>query len=58
MNDYRKLSLVIGRKVNFVKNGTQFTATAKDILDDGSLVVTTENGEEIMLNSGEISIKL
>lgn len=58
MNDYRKFSLVIGRNVNFVKNGINYTAKAEDILDDGSLLVITENGEEILLNSGEISIKL
>lgn len=58
MDDYRRLSLVIGRNVSFIKNGVNHTAKAENILDDGSLVVITEKGEEMLLNSGEISIKL
>ena len=58
MDDYRRFSLVIGRRISFEKNGIPFLATAKDIQDDGSLLVVTESGEEMLLNSGEISIKL
>lgn len=58
MDDYRKYSLVLGKKVSFLRNGTQYTATAKSISDDGSLLVITDDGEEMMLNSGEISVRL
>ncbi len=58
MDDYRKLSLVIGKKVHFIQNGVSYIATAKDILNDGCLLVETEDGNEILLNSGEISIKI
>ncbi len=58
MEDYRKYSLVLGKNIRFNRNGIDHTAIAENILDDGGLVVLTENGERIVLNSGEISIKL
>ena len=57
MEDYRKYSLVLGQKIRFNRNGIDHTAIAENILDDGGLAVLTENGERIILNSGEISIK-
>ncbi len=58
MEDYRKYSLVIGNEIDFCRNGINYTAKAKDILDDGSLLVITDSGEEIALNGGEISVRL
>lgn len=58
MEAYRKYSLVLNKTVNFTRNGTEYSATATNILNDGSLEVTTKNGEVMLLNSGEISIKL
>lgn len=58
MNDYRRHSLVIGKTVTFNRNGVDYTAVAKEIADDGTLAVITDSGEEIRLNSGEISVKL
>ncbi len=58
MEEYRKRSLVLGNKINFSRNGTEYTATALKIHDDGGLEALTENGETLILNSGEISIKL
>lgn len=58
MEDYRRHSLVLGKTVFFEKNGEGIYAKAIGIRDDGTLEVTAENGERILLNSGEISIKL
>lgn len=58
MDEYRKHSLVLGNTVYFTRNGTDYTAKAESISDDGSLTVVTESNEKIVLNSGEISIKL
>lgn len=58
MDAYRAYSLVLGNTVNFNRNGKNYIAEAKDILDDGSLVVLTDEHERIVLQSGEISIKL
>ncbi len=58
MEDYRKYSLVLGKTVYFSKNGNDYTAIAKSITDNGELCVVTQEGEEMVLNSGEISVKL
>lgn len=58
MELYRDYSLVLGRDINFERNQVKYKAKAVAINDDGSLEVVTENGEKMLLNSGEISIKL
>ncbi len=58
MEEYRNRSLVLGQTVYFTRNGTDYTAKAEEILDDGSLAVITDKNERIVLQSGEISIKL
>lgn len=58
MNDYRNYSLVLGKAVTFTRNGVSYSAVAKNITDSGELLVTTDSGETMLLNSGEISIKL
>ena len=55
--DYKARSLVLGKEVNFVQNGVEYTAKAVDIDNRGQLVVHTRNGE-MRLNSGEVSVKL
>ena len=58
MDDYRARSLVLGKTVSFTRNSVDYTASADFIDDNGELSVTTSNGEKILLNSGEISVKL
>ena len=58
MNEYRRRSLVLGEKIVFTRNGADYVATANEILDNGGLSVITDENEEIVLQSGEISIKL
>ena len=58
MDEYRSRSLVLGKTVTFNRNGIIYEATAKTIRDDGELEVVLENGEMMLLNSGEISVKL
>lgn len=57
MDDYRKHSMVLGKEITFTKNDILYKATATEILDDGGLSVITEEGEAMVLNSGEISIR-
>ncbi len=57
MEKYRKYSLVLGKEITFIRNGINYSATAENILDDGSLEVVTDRGERMVLSSGEISIK-
>ncbi len=58
MDTYREKSLVLGKNITFCRNGINYTATALDILNDGSLKVITHENEIIYLNGGEMSIKL
>lgn len=57
LNDYKAHSLVLGKQVQFTKNGAAMTGKAVDIDDKGQLIVITDNGKEI-LNSGEISVRI
>lgn len=54
---YRKHSMIIGRKINFIEKGRVTAATALAIDENGGLIVETENGKKLTLRSGEISIR-
>lgn len=58
MERYREYSLVLGKTVNFNRNGIDYRATAVAIHDNGELEVALDSGERMILNSGEISVKL
>ncbi len=53
----RKKSIVLGKKINIIKNNKTISVKAVDINDEGELVVEYENGETENLISGEISLK-
>jgi BirA family biotin operon repressor/biotin-[acetyl-CoA-carboxylase] ligase len=57
MDDYRRCSCVLGKKVIFTRNGISHEGTAVSIGDTGGLKVVMNNGEITVLNSGEISLK-
>ncbi|MCM1286419.1 MAG: biotin--[acetyl-CoA-carboxylase] ligase [Acetobacter sp.] len=54
---YRSHSLVIGEKIKFIRNGAATLATAAAIDETGGLVVRLEDESEIILRSGDISIR-
>ncbi len=58
VQEYRKRSLVIGRKIQVIANGTVKNAVACGIDDDCRLLVRYEDGSEESLSSGEISVRL
>ena len=53
---YKQQSLVLGRQVSFSQNGADYQGLAKDISDSGQLLVQLTDGQEIWLNSGEVSL--
>ena len=53
---YKQHSLVLGREVSFNQNNTNYKGLAKDVSDSGQLLVQLDNGQEIWLNSGEVSL--
>lgn len=58
IEDYRKLSNVIGKKVRFTSGKSWVEAKALDVDQDGGLVVELENGEKQVLRTGEITLRL
>ena len=58
MDSYRLHSLVLGKTVSFNRNGNAYQAVATAIHDNGELEVILDSGEAMILNSGEISVKL
>lgn len=54
---YKDNSLLLGRIVTFEKNNKKYEAKATDINGSGNLVVETSEGEEMILSSGEVSVK-
>lgn len=58
MAEYREKSLLIGRRIHVLGADGGYDATAESILDDGSLLVTEENGQQRILSSGEVSVRL
>lgn len=54
---YRQNSLLTGKKITFIKDNTEFSATACDIDNSGNLLVTLPDGRHLSLNSGEITLK-
>ena len=53
---YKKRSMVLGRQVTFSQKGADYQGLAKDISDSGQLLVQLTDGQEIWLNSGEVSL--
>lgn len=56
IDEYKRYSLVLGKKISFKMSGNTFIGVATDINADGNLVVLLENGKELTLNAGEISL--
>lgn len=53
---YKEKSLVLDKRVTFVENQLSYIGLATDITDSGQLVVRLDDGQEKVLNSGEISL--
>lgn len=58
IDEYRSLSIVVGKDVVFVKNGIETTGFATEIDRDGGLVVRLSDGSETVLNTGEVSVRI
>lgn len=58
MNEYRKYSLVIGKKVTYFTETSMDEVDVIDIDDNGCLVVKNTNGEVKAFYDGEIRIKI
>lgn len=57
IDDYRARSMIIGEKIDFIRDGIVTPATAVSIDETGGLLVETDSGEHLTLRSGEITIR-
>lgn len=57
LDEYRALSLVIGRQITFERNGQVFTGKAVSVDSEAALVVLRSDGGTEILNSGEITVR-
>lgn len=57
-NEYKNRLMLIGKNVTVYNADEQYEATVTDLDESFRLCVKTKSGEEIYLNSGEVSTKL
>lgn len=55
---YRSLSMILDKQISFILNNKKIYGIAKDITDNGELIVISQNKNIYTLNSGEISIEI
>lgn len=53
---YKEKSLVLKNTISFEKDGKDYTGFVRDINEKGNLIVETDCGKELIINSGEIRI--
>ncbi|HQC54308.1 MAG TPA: biotin--[acetyl-CoA-carboxylase] ligase [Clostridia bacterium] len=56
IEEYKQISLVLGKTITFMYNNECVTGVATDINDKGHLIVRLPNNSYLTLNSGEISL--
>ena len=58
LKEYRERSVIIGKTVFCANSGGEFPVKVESIDDNARLIVTTVCGERLILNSGEVRIKI
>ena len=58
IDDYRRCSMVIGKKIDFYRNNVKQTAKAMNIDRNGGLIVMLADGTVTTLTSGEVTVRL
>lgn len=57
LEDYRRYSTVLGKRVVWTDAGVSREGRAEEITQDGALVVCTDDGERVTLATGEITLR-
>lgn len=57
MEEYKKHSIVLGKEVVCMRANERFVGVAEQITDQGALVVRDEDGNAMIMDSGEISLR-
>ena len=58
LEDYRSHSMVIGRPITWIENGVSCEGTALAIDEAGALLVRNAKGDDAVLRTGEISVRI
>lgn len=58
VDDYRKLSIVLGKEIHYNEGDAQICARALDIDSEGGLMVELNDGSVRVLKTGEITVRL
>jgi len=54
---YREYSITLGRRVRVIGLNETFEALALDVLEDGSLLVRLDDGREMPVHAGDVSVR-
>lgn len=57
IDEYKRYSVVIGKRIKVICTGSEYFATAVDIDNDARLVVKDDNGNIHTLSSAEVSVR-
>lgn len=57
LNEYKNLCVSLNRRVGFTRNNQLHTGTAVDISSDGELIVQCDDGSQIPVSSGEVTVQ-
>ena len=58
MEEYRKENLVLGKRISFNENSLLLEGEVLEISKKGELKIRLDNGEERLIQSGEVHLKL
>lgn len=56
IKEYKSRMFILGRQIEYTKNGSAFSGIAEDINSQGNLIVRLSDGTDV-LSSGEVSLK-
>jgi BirA family biotin operon repressor/biotin-[acetyl-CoA-carboxylase] ligase len=57
IKEWKNFSVTLGREVKVISRNSEFSCIAKDISEDGKLVVECPNGSVKYISSGEVSVR-
>lgn len=58
VDEYNSLCMNVGKEVKAIYKDKEITGVAKGVRNDGALLIKNDSGEEIVINSGEVSLRL
>lgn len=58
IEEYKKISAVLGEEIYYIKNGERFEARALDIDEKGGLIALNSDGTRTILSSGEMTLRI